>query len=387
VRESAYVWLLTRALFLALTYFGVILFAPATGTLIGTHLHDAAHPSFLHRLLPAWNQWDTMWYVDIARRGYDWQKSVGTSPTAFFPLYPMSIRIAVEATHRSYLTSALLVSNLAFFAALIYLWKLASRDVGDGAAGRSLLYVAVFPTALFFFGGYTESVFLLVSVASFYHMRRQEWLLAGGFAALASATRVTGALLLVPMLYEYGRSRNFSVRRIDRGALGLLFAPLGLLAFMLYLQASVGNALAFTSSQEAWQKIFTPWIWSGFAESLRQIVEVQPSASFFEAHNVINAGIGGLFLTWSFLAARKLPPPYGLYLLAFWIATLTSPAMAHGYPVPLISLSRYVVTLFPVFLYMGTLGRHERFHSGYLTVSAGLLAVFTVQFVTGGWII
>jgi hypothetical protein len=374
-------------MFLGLTYFGVILFAPATGTLVGTHLHDAVHPSFLHRLLPAWNQWDTQWYTDIARRGYAWKKAVGTSPTAFFPLYPLLIRGMVELTHRSYLTAALLVSNLAFIAALVYLWKLTWWELGGRAASRAVLYIAVFPTALFFFAGYTESLFLLLTVSSFYHLRRQDWLAAGALAALASATRVTGILLLVPLLYEYGRTRNFSLRRIDRGAIGLLLPPAGLLAFMLYLQVVVGNALAFTSSQEAWQKIFTPWLWSGFLESVRQILDVQPAASFFEAHNVINAGLGGLFLIWSVLATRRLAAPYGLYLLAFWVATLTSPAMANGYPVPLISLSRYVVTLFPVFMYAGAIGRNEQFHSAYVILSTGLLAVFTVQFVTGGWII
>jgi hypothetical protein len=156
---------------------------------------------------------------------------------------------------------------------------------------------------------------------------------------------------------------------------------------MIYLQATIGDALAFTSSQQAWQKVFTPWPWSGFFESFRQILFVQPRASFFEAHNVINVGLGGLFLVWSTLAARKFPVSYGLYLAAFWIATLLSPAMAHGYPVPLISLSRYILSLFPVFIYMGVLGGRERFHSTYLTLSTAVLALFVVQFLVNGWII
>jgi len=384
VREPLLVFALTRVLFLLLTYFGVILF--------NSVLHGP-HPSYLHRLLTAWNNplshggWDTQWYLDIARRGYNWKRAAGTSPTAFFPLYPLLIRAVVIATHRSYLVAALVISNLSFLAALVYLWRLAAWEAGRAVAIRTILYVAVFPTALFFFAGYTESLFLLLTVASFYHLRRREWLLAGLFGALASATRVTGVLLLIPLAYEYGRSHNFSWRRVDWGVLGLVLVPFGLFAFMAYLSWTVGDALAFSHNQAAWQKISTPWLWAGFLETVRQIVVVQPPASFFQAHNLIDGTLGGLFLVWTFFAARRLPASYTLYSVAFWLITLSEPAMAGGYPVPLISLSRYILALFPIFLYMGMLGRHRAFHDTYLVLAGGMLALLTVQFIQGGWVI
>lgn len=373
---------LTRLLFLVLTYFGVILFE---STLHGPH------PSFLHQLLPAWNNpvshgWDTQWYIDIAQRGYDWKKAVGTSPTAFFPLYPLLIHLGVALTHRSPILVALLISNASFLVALVYLWRLAAWEIGPAVARRTVLYIATFPTALFFFAGYTESLFLLLTVGCFFHLRRREWVIAGLFGALASATRVGGVLLLAPLIYEYARDRNFSPREIELGILGILLVPAGLFAFMLYLQATVGNALAFTGAQTAWQKIFTPWLWLGFLESVRQIL-VLPKASFMQAHNVINVTLGGLFVLWSVYTARRLPAAYGLYLLAFWVVTLSSPAMAAGYQVPLISLSRYILALFPVFLYLGILGKRSWFHDSYLVLSIGALSLFTVQFLIGGWII
>ncbi len=389
VREPLAVFVLSRGLFLLLTYFGVILF--------NSQLHGP-HPSFLHQLLPAWNnaplllgnrRWDTEWYLGIAQQGYGWKRDAGTSPAAFFPLYPLLIRAGVALTHRSYIVVALVVSNLAFLAGLGYLWRLAERETDRTVAGRTALYIAVFPTALFFFAGYTESLFLLLSVASFFHMRRRQWLLAGLFGAFASAMRVTGVLLVLPLVYEYARDRNFSPRAIlsGTGLLGAALVPVGLLTFMVYLQQTVGDALAFTHSQVAWQKIFTPWLWAGLLESFRQIFVVQPWASFYQAHNVINLVLGGLFLALSYFAARQLPRAYGIYLAAFWLVTLASPAIAGGYPVPLISLSRYILTLFPVFLYMGMLGRRQAVHDAYLVLAVGMLALLTVQFVNGGWVI
>jgi hypothetical protein len=379
------VWALTRFLMLMLTYTGVILF--------GSSLHDTQHPSFLHALLPAWanarsHGWDTQWYTDIARRGYDWKKSVGTSPAAFFPLYPLLLRLGVILTHRSYLGVALAISNVCFLGALGYLWRLARWEFDTEAADRAILYLAVFPTALFFFAGYSESLFLLLAVASFYYLRRRDWLLAGVLGGLASATRVTGILLLVPFVYEYARYSNFSWRKVEfRGSVGLALVPMGLLAFMLYLWRSVGDAFAFGHYQAAWQKVFTLRLWAGTLESLRQILVVQPWASFFEVHNVINLGALILFLGTTIIAARSLPAAYTLYLAAFWLVTLSSPAIANGYPVPLISMSRYVVTLFPIFMVWGAWGARRALHDSYLVLATPLLAVFTVQFLNGGWII
>lgn len=379
VRIPVAVFILSRALFLVLTYFGVILF--------GSVLHGP-HPSFIHALLPAWNRWDTVWYTDIAQQGYDWKKSVGTGPAAFFPLFPLLIHVGILVTHRSALSVAMAVSNLCFLGALCYLYRLAAWETDREVAARTILYVAVFPTALFFFAGYTESLFLLLTVASFYHLRRRDWLLAGVFGGLAAATRVTGILLVFPFVYDYARSKNFSAREmLSPGLAGVILVPCGLLAFMAYLQVTVGDALAFDHYQAAWQKIFTLRLWAGFLESFRQILIVQPQASFFQAHNIINVALGGAFLVWTFFAARRIPAAYTIYLVAFWLVTLTNPAMAGGYPVPLISLSRYVLSLFPIFMYLGMLGRDRAFHDGYLVLATGMLAVLTLQFVNGGWVV
>lgn len=387
-REPLRVFLLTRLLFLLLTYFGVILFQ--SGLIHTAHPFAVAmrmaHPSTTHALLPAWNQWDTRWYIDIANRGYTWKNAAGTSPAAFFPLYPMLIHALTAVTHRSGVAAALLISNAAFLSALLYLWRLVRWELNPAVASRTILCIAAFPTALFFFAGYTESLFLFLTVAAFYHMRRRDWLLAGIFAALASATRVTGVLLLVPLVYEYARDRNFSIRNLDWGAIGLLIAPLGLVAFMVYLGQTVGDPLAFSHAQTAWQKTFTLQIWSGFLNSFRQLI-VLPHASYMEAHNVIEVTLGGLALIGSVLAARRLPAAYGLYLLAFWLVTLTSPAIEGGYPVPLISLSRYVLSLFPFFIWLGVRTESRAMEETYLVLSVGMMALLTVQFLNGGWVI
>jgi hypothetical protein len=94
-----------------------------------------------------------------------------------------------------------------------------------------------------------------------------------------------------------------------------------------------------------------------------------------------------LCFTWSIGIYETAAPPYALYLIGFWVLTLSTPAMANGYPVPLISLSRYVLSLFPVFMVMGILGRKNTWHDGYLVLSSGMLVLLTTQFITGGWVV
>ena len=83
------------------------------------------------------------------------------------------------------------------------------------------------------------------------------WAIAGMILALASATRVPGLLLIIPvaMLYLYGPradrepapSRGLWPRyRIGPEAAWLLLAPLGLVAFSVYLPTYLKNAYALS---------------------------------------------------------------------------------------------------------------------------------------------
>jgi hypothetical protein len=55
--------------------------------------------------------------------------------------------------------------------------------------------------------------------------------------------------------------------------------------------------------------------------------------------------------------------------------------------VPLISLSRYVLSLFPIFIWAGMATESRAVEEGYLVLSVGMLGLLTVQFLNGGWVI
>ncbi|HZU13406.1 MAG TPA: mannosyltransferase family protein [Chloroflexota bacterium] len=364
------IFLLSRALFLLITYVGTDGFRVHAFVLTQ---HGSQH---------LWRHWDTGWYITIAEHGYAISGHTG-SPLAFFPLFPLLIRAIMGATGLTAFLSAIVASNAAFLVALLYLWRLVCEEFSAAAATRSVLYVTVFPTALFFFAGYTESLFLALSVAAFYHLRRGSWLPAGCAAALASGTRVTGAILLAPFLYEYLRTHD-PPWRPHRDLLGVLLVPAGLGAFMLYLAITAGDPLAFSHVQVHWHRVVTAQLWTGFAAGARLLVTLPP-ASFYQAHDLIDVGLGGGFLVLTIYAARILPAAYTIYAAAFWPLVLSDPALAGAYPAPLVSLSRYILALFPIFMSLGVLGRHPRVHESYLLLATAGLVVLAIVFMTGGW--
>ena len=106
----------------------------------------------------------------------------------------------------------------------------------------------LFPTSFFFGAVYTESLFFLLVIATFYFLNKKQFLSAGLVAFLAGLTRINGILLIIPFIIEF--ARNFKKNK-NLWQLGILIITplLGLLTYMRYLLITTGDALAFFHSQ------------------------------------------------------------------------------------------------------------------------------------------
>jgi hypothetical protein len=134
-----------------------------------------------HNAIDGTNRWDAGWLGRIARDGYDWNDQ----SAAFFPGYPLAIR-ALAATTPLDEVAGLLVSNAAFLTALVVLYALTTREFSTSTARRTVVLVAAFPTSFFFLAPYSESLFVLASLLTFWWARRGRW----------GALRQPGSLLL-----------------------------------------------------------------------------------------------------------------------------------------------------------------------------------------------
>ena len=169
----------TRPVVLVVGFLGIVLLGYAPNT----PPYRIYNNDFLD--LPA--RWDTGWYLGIATHGYEYDaaKSEAQQNIAFFPVYPMLMRYGSIFAGRQVLWTGVAVSFIAFFAALVYLLKLARRYVDDDAAAIGVALLASYPFAFFFSTAYTESLFLLTIVAACYHFERDELWRASAWGLVA----------------------------------------------------------------------------------------------------------------------------------------------------------------------------------------------------------
>ena len=351
------------------------------------------HPfgGWLDSLLSPLARWDSTWYLGIADSGYS-----GPS-TAFFPLYPLLVRgLAAAGSPGALLVAAYAVSLVSLFAALYLMHRLVTLEFGAEVARRSVLLLALFPGALWFGAPYSESLFLLLSVAAFYFARTGRWAFAGLAAGLASATRSAGLVLLVPLVILWWQQGPPRRRVRDLGWIAL--APAGLAAYSLYLALSLGDGFAYLHLQHVWFRSFAgPFgavpdgavaAWDG----LRQIVSGSRTHVYFTAaggdpiavgwHNLELFGFLVLGVVAAVGVLRRLPRAYGAYVVAALALPLSFPVG----PQPLMSLPRFLAVLFPLFVWLA-LACGTRRRQVLVVGALGLgLAVFTARYATWHWV-
>lgn len=317
-------------------------------------------------------QADVVHYTDVARDGYartpfDVNDS-RSQEFAFFPLHPLLLRLLGHITTDVVLWGAAL-SNLFFFLALILLYKLTlSFGYDEAAARRTLFYLAAFPVSYFFSAPFTESLFVLLTVASFYAARREKWWAAGVLGLFASATRLNGILLLPALLImSWQMYRSLHVKKI----LGLLLIPFGLFSYMFYTWWLSGNAWAFTHASRAWGR--NPSVFF-MGPVIRYILNPQNVSESWNLHT-LNAACVLLCLVCIYILVRRREWALALYTLLSIILPLSSGVMQ--------SFERYTMQFFPVFLALGIAVQSEELDQAIRFVFVFLLGIMTVLFAAG----
>jgi hypothetical protein len=350
-----------------------------------TYYHDITPvPSGItNALLGVWQRGDTIWYTKIAMRGY----AQGDGTTVFFPLYPILTRLVGKVLFDNYLLGGIIISNVAYLLALVYLYKLTRLEFDSQVATRAVVYLSVFPTAFFLLGAYTESLFLLFAVSAFYYARKGNWLAASIMGLLAALTKQLGLLLLLPLLYEYLAERKFAIRSVRLNVLLLSLIPIGTLAFLLFRHLYIGDPLLIVETYRMRWGVNASWPWSNVIDSLRALFDtgrflpVSPEDTLLRRifYNSFDLACVGLFLYLSVVSLRRLRLSYGLYMASVLFVVLMQNFRP---PYPIAALPRYVLVLFPGFMVLGSMVKNKALHWGMTYLSTMLLSLFTAMFAT-----
>ncbi len=340
-------------------------------------------------LLGPWQRFDTQRYMRIAREGYAQEED-----SVFPPLYPWLVRglsNVLGGGTAARLAAGLLISNLATLGLLILLYQVAASELGEKHAARTLVYLVLFPTGFFLFAAYTEPLFILLALGSFWAGRNGRFPLAGILGFLAAATRLTGWVLVVPLAYFVIRDRLPLIRNQFRisdiryriTVYRLLFAALpgiALLLFMVYRWwlglpplTEIYGRNWFQSTGIPGQDILTALqtLFLGGEVRRNEIIAL-----------LLDTACALLLIITTIRAFRRLGVSYGLYatLLLLFMLLPTSPVK------PLYSFSRYTLAFFPTFMLLGLWGQNRWAHRLILYLFLALTLFYSGQFFIWGWV-
>ncbi|MFI5727202.1 hypothetical protein [Streptomyces cyaneofuscatus] len=229
-------------------------------------LWAAAHASGKDPLARLTGRWDSVWYQRIAENGYGYTATLpdGTlhPDLAFFPLLPALERGISEVTPLTLGGAGLLV---AWTAGLLAAWGIFA--VGAELYGRRTGVVlaalwGVYPTAFVQSMAYTETLFTALAAWALYAVLKGRWLAAGALCVLAGLTRPSAAALIaalaitaaVTLVREIraGNGLGPVLRRNARMIAGVALAPLGWLAYVVFVAVREGSPFAYFDVQAQW---------------------------------------------------------------------------------------------------------------------------------------
>ena len=338
-------------------------------------------------LFQALSQWDARWFLQISLHGYEEVPQAA----AFFPVYPAVVHSLTWVTG-SELVAGVLISLVAGGIAAWVLAQLARPLLGVRGAHDVVLYFALYPVGFVFTSLYSEGLFIALAAGSFLAATRGRPLLAGVLGGLATGTRLMGLALLPALVLLLWRGRD--PRSLARLA-PLLLLPAAVGMYALYLDWAIGDAWAFTSAQADWNRNASPLgpveglkdAAQSAGRGLRHLFEMPAGGPANEQRvglwNLSHLAllVAALWLTW--VSWMRLGAAFGAYSAALLVIALSAPA--EGFP--LVSLPRFLLADFPLFLALASLTLDRpRARDAVLVTFAALGAVAAAAFARAIWI-
>ncbi len=339
-------------------------FPPAVFGMPVPHADPPAGASWLG----AFTWWDGWWYAGIAERGYSYVPG-HQSAVAFFPVYPLLMRaggaVGIPPTLAGF---AVTLAAGAAASAMFFRW--CRERLGGRTAFFALAAMLLYPCSFYLAGTvYADALFLALVVGAFVLLERGRPWVAGLVAAVATATRPIGVALVVGLWLRAWELRG-EPEHAGRRQWGILLAPLGLVAYGVFLWARFGDPLAFVAAEGApgWGQApgWATWLKVTWFERMAR----RPYLNALHLHLVGHAVVTLVFLALVPGVFRRFGRAYGVFALLIIAGSALSTRDFTG-------MGRYVLGAFPCFAVAGDLlaARPARARV-MLCVSAVLLGLF-----------
>ena len=314
---------------------------------------------------PVWTSanFDGVHYIRIAQDGYEQEFT-----QAFFPLYPILIKLFSYITFGNFLLSSLVVSNVAFLAGLILFYRMINDIYDHKIAMWSVTFLLAFPTSFYFGSAYSESLFFFLIISYFFLIHKKRFVLASVTGALASATRLIGIFLTLTLKPKKTKST----------IIPLIIIPLGILSYIAYLTLVFKKPFYFISAQQVFGQersvqgiVLLPQVVWRYIKIIVTAQGVPLLNSIFELSSTI------LVLTLLFFAYKKVKGEWLIFSLAAVLIPTLSGTLA--------SMPRYILVAFPMYIGLAQV-KSTIIKTIILSIFFVMLAALTVIFTRGYWI-
>jgi hypothetical protein len=239
--------LFTRTTIFPTTLF--VIFLGVTLTLLSTGQRK------YESLLRVLSQWDGQHYLSIARDGYQILPCEGLPANficgnvGWFPLYPLIGKV-VLITGIDARFGMLALSWLAIWGALVLLYRLLSKMFDSTIAKVSCVLLLLFPTSFYFTCVFPYSWYLLLTVVTMtlLYEGRYQWLFIP--CGMLAATYPSGALIGLPVAYEFFvRRKELSTQAQTYLLVALLAIPTAIVLYFTYYWIAFDDFLLYTHFQ------------------------------------------------------------------------------------------------------------------------------------------
>jgi hypothetical protein len=236
------------------------------------------------------SNWDGQWYRSIAEFGYP-----STLPTengqviqnewAFFPAYPMLVRVVMTLTQLEFGPAASLVSLTSAGAAVLLLYRMLLNGGDRFLALGTVVCLCTFPTAPVLQVAYSESLALLLIVTSTVCLRERRY----GWLVIALVCLSLARPLVLP------------------------FAAVVAVHWVVRWRQSPANPFPASERVKVAGVVFIAGLSAGLWPAIAAIVTGDTRA-FTETQSAWPVNQGGLMGNWLFSAERQPPPGIALFL-------------------------------------------------------------------------
>lgn len=364
--------------------------------------------------------WDSEYYLAIAVGGYDDPRLPHLTPQgvttvvrdhtgtqsgssfdtnlslsyAFFPFYPLMIRIFVFPLQilglNAIATATLagvLVSALGTLLGMLALFDITRDSLGEEGALRAVFYLIIFPTGFYLIQVYTEGLFIGLTFGCLAMLKRKHWVAAAVLGIAATLTRAVGVTLVIPMVLAWIRTgewmdidlewrqmyhQGIPLRLLAHGLLS--FSPL--ITFLIWKFSYLGLAFDYVQANNFYRGFLSLGTafsnWMGALQTMLSGANPQHTAYYITEFLGIAIGIV------TCLAALKTHPEVGWFSLVVVLLSWGS-GPAQG-------MHRYILGAPAIFITLARWGSNPVFDRAWTILSILLMGMLAMLFAFDMWV-